>query len=137
MKMKRTVTYSQVPKGTYEAELKNLEAKTINTQDGPTDIVEWVFTITEGEHEGSTISGTTSQAWSEKSKAFAWGKALNGNKPWEVTDADGDPDIGGLVGLSCYVEVGEKMTTSGSIRSKVENVIPDPAQLKKLKKLAF
>lgn len=137
MKMKRTMVFAQVPAGTYEAVLRGLEAKSINTQDGPTDIVEWTFEVTDGEHKGDAVSGTTSMAWSEKSKAFAWAKALNGNKPWEQVDQDGDPDIGRLVGLTCFIEVAEKQSTTGTVRSKVEAVIVDPASLKKAQKLSF
>jgi len=137
MKMKRTQTFTQVPAGTYEATLQNLEAKTIQTNDGPTDIVEWVFAIREEELEGALVSGSTSMAWSEKSKAFAWGKSLNGNRPWDMVDSDGDPDIAGLVGLDCLIEVVEKVSPTGIVRSKVESVMPDPAAMKKSKKLPF
>jgi len=131
MKMKRTTTFAQVPAGTYEATLTALDAKTVTTTDGPVDIVEWVFLITDGEHSGANVSGSTSQAWSEKSKAFAWGKALNGNKPWDGVDADGDPDIAGLIGKACYVEIREKVSANGTARTKVEAVLPDPAAMKK------
>jgi hypothetical protein len=137
MKMKRTTTFAQVSPGTYQAILHNLDAKTITTAEGPTDIVEWVFRISDGDHEGDFVSGSTSQAWSEKSKAFAWAKSLNGNRAWEHVDADGDPDIGGLVGLACFVEVKEKVSANGTSRTKVEAVLPDLSAKKAAQKIPF
>jgi hypothetical protein len=137
MKMKRTTTFAQVSPGTYQAILHNLDAKTITTAEGPTDIVEWVFRISDGDHEGDMVSGSTSQAWSEKSKAFAWAKSLNGNKPWDGVDADGDPDIAGLVGLACFVEVKEKVSANGTARTKVEAVLPDLSAKKAAQKIPF
>ena len=83
------------------------------------------------------VSGSTSQAWSEKSKAFAWAKSLNGNKAWDGVDADGDPDIAGLVGLSCFVEVKEKVSANGTARTKVEAVLPDLSAKKAAQKIPF
>lgn len=131
MKMKRTMTFAQVGSGTYQAKLVNLDAKTITTTDGPIDIIEWVFEIADGDEKGNNVSGTTSLAWSEKSKAYQWAKSLNGNNPWNGVDADGDPDIAGLLGLGCYIEVKEKVSPNGTVRSKVEAVLPDPSAIKK------
>lgn len=138
MKMKRTMTFTNVPGGTYAAHLTNLEAKTIQTAEGPTDIVEWTFAIDDGEMQGSAVSGSTSMAWSEKSKAYAWAKSLNGNRPWDQVDADGDPDIAGLVLMPCFIEVKEKVSSTGTVRSKVEAVLPDPSKIaKRGQKLPF
>jgi hypothetical protein len=130
MKFKRSAAFVTHAPGTYPATLTGLEPKEIVTADGPMTICEWSFRLEEGETEGEVATGTTSLAWSPKSKAYGWAKAVNANQEWTQVDADGDVNLEALVGRSCFVEVAEKVSPTGTVRTPVVNVMPDMAKAK-------
>lgn len=131
MKFKRSAAFVTHNPGTYGATLIGLEPKEIVTADGPMTICEWSFRLEEGETEGEVATGTTSLAWSAKSKAYGWAKAVNGNQEWTQVDGDGDPNLEALIGRACFVEVAEKVSPTGTVRTPVINVMPDMSKATK------
>lgn len=131
MKFKRSAGFTTHEPGTYPATLIGLEPKTITTSDGPTDICEWLFRLEEGDTAGEVATGSTSLAWSSKSKAYGWAKAVNANAEWTMVDSDGDPNLEALIGRSCFVEIQEKVSPTGVARTPVVNVMPDMSRATK------
>lgn len=78
---------SDVEPGTYTVILTELsDPKTVLAQKGPRageeiELLEWTFTIDEGELEGTQLRDSTSTSSGPKSKLFGWVTALLGKAP--------------------------------------------------------
>jgi hypothetical protein len=135
---KRTV-FKSIPADTYWGELQAIAVKQIKQPDGTmSDSYEWEFIVQDGPQKGEKITGLTSQNWSERTKVYAWAKALNGGKPFASGDSE-EVDLEGLLGKECFIEVVERANGKGT---KVENLAPvirmDPpprAEAKEAKKI--
>lgn len=96
--MKLTVSQGgvDIEEGAYAVVLVKVEGpKTIDTQDGPKDILEWTFAVIDGDYADTEIRDSTSMATSPRSKMFGWLTALaNGKKPDVGLEFDTDALLG-------------------------------------------
>lgn len=76
----------EIPENVYSVTLTKIEGpKSIFPQSGPNagqevHIFDWLFTVDEGEYEGTEIQATTSVASGPRSKMYSWITALMGGK---------------------------------------------------------
>jgi hypothetical protein len=76
---------TDLPDGVYTLVLTKCEGpKTIDTVDGPKDILEWTFTVYDGDYFDTEIQDSTSTATSPRSKMYAWISALAGGRSPEI-----------------------------------------------------
>lgn len=99
------ITVSQggvdIPDGVYPVTLVEIKGpKTVTAQRGPKagqdiDLLDWVFAVDEGDHDGTQIEASTSTASGPKSKMYSYLTALYGGiapqvgASFEVTDLAG------------------------------------------------
>jgi len=112
VKCEKTV-YEVLPTGSYPA--KVVDAETADGQFGTQ--VRLRFEITAGEHVGKTISGWATLRYSEKTKLYAWTKAILGYAP-DSFDSDE------LLDVPCKIVITEVLTADGTVRYKVDSVQP-------------
>lgn len=111
--------YSVLPLGKYNMVLANMEESV--GQFGPQ--WKWVFKTVQEEEDtdgnqapvGTSIWGYTSQVYSEKSKAYAWAKALLGDD----FDPEADFNSDNVVGRVALVKVEDYTNEEGKEKNKV------------------
>lgn len=103
-----------IPARIYKATLTGVRVHQFPDMDNPAvmkDHLIWSFEIT-GKEKSVTVEAITSMAFSAKSNARKYVKALLGAEPHEECDTDE------LIGLACQVKVDDK-TKDGQVYSRV------------------
>ncbi len=115
MKLNQTI-YEILDTGTYTATVSAIDAD--EGQFGPQ--LKWLFKL----EDGSTQTAWTSQSYSNKSKLFAWTRAILGETP--------DPlDTDDLIGRPCRLSIVIKTRDDGTEYNKVDNVLAPKAAQKR------
>jgi hypothetical protein len=107
-----------VEPGTYPVTVTDVVQKTIQTHDGPMDIIDWTFAI---DGTDQTVKGSTSMMSGPKSKNYAWltalGFDLNAGMGFGPSD---------IIGRSAYASV----VIKANGYSAVDTLVRKPKDLK-------
>jgi hypothetical protein len=90
-----------VADGTYPATLADLSGKTVDTDDGPRDLIIWGFDV-EGPDGRVRIEGVSSRLLTARAKATAWTAALLGA---DAVRSGNRVRTAELVGKACLVAI--------------------------------
>jgi hypothetical protein len=91
--------FTVVPEGEYWCNVSDIKSENFRHGDG----LKFSFEITDGEYQGTTITGITSHAWSSQSKLRSWAKGIL-QRDWA---GDEQLDSGDLVDQPCRIKVSE------------------------------
>lgn len=126
MGVKLTVSQggTDIEPGAYSVVLAKIEGpKTIDTQDGPKEILEWTFAIMDGDYADTEIRDSTSLATSPRSKMYGWLAALNNGRAPEI-GANFDTDE--LLGRMAIATI--EISDRGWPKVKTLSAMPGQAQ---------
>ena len=113
IRIKKTV-YVPLKMGEYDAEVLDIE-----TEDGQFgEQLKFAFSL---DNEDKTLHGWCSFKYSDKTKLYAWTKAILGSAPDEFSSA-------ALIGKRCVLAVVQKVKDDGATFNRIEAVLPAKVQ---------
>lgn len=127
----RESRFGTVPDGNYRVKLVDLQL-TASNKFGR-EVLRWIFEIVEGDHKGVQVSGVTSTAMSERSKAYRWFSALGG-KPVEKEDGRKVVNPRTVIGNEAIARIETRRDAQGRTWSNVIDLFPIVEDKKKKKK---